>query len=138
MVSTTPPITKSDAVSQIWQMSVPGKANVDLQLGYMGLGLDISGTNVRSVTFPASGDNHTYVTDEPGFQTFLNDKSRGTDLRDAVAYDQHLRKMAKQNAPLPKYYIVTDALTAKNLTVTLNPSTSTSLQLSTTQYIQLE
>jgi hypothetical protein len=132
VVNAPSPLTTNDPISQTWQMSVTGKANVELQVGYMGLGADISGSNVRSVTFSASGDKHTYVTDEPGFQKFLNDTSHGTDVIDAVKSDQRTRNAANQNAPLPKYYIVTDVLSAKNVTVTLSASTSAALKVSTT------
>jgi hypothetical protein len=133
VVSTTPPITRNDVLDQTWQESITGKGNVELQLGYMGLGLDTSVKNTRAVTFAASGDHHVYVVDQPAFLTYLNDQSRGTELRNSIKHDLPSRAGQPQNASLPKYWIVTDSLAVKDFTITLNASSAGSIQLSDAQ-----
>jgi hypothetical protein len=133
VMTATPPMTRNDAVNQTWQESITGKGNVDLQLGYMGLDLDTSVNNTRAVTFSAAGDNHVYIVDEPAFVAYLNDPSRATELRNVIKTDSQSRKGKQPAASRPKYWIVTDSLTAKEFTVTLNASSSGSIQISDAQ-----
>jgi hypothetical protein len=130
------PITKTDPVNQTWQQNITGKGSVDLQLQYMGLELDTSVKNTRSVTFSASGDNNIYVADQPGFLNYLNTEPGGAAVKDAVMHDSQSRNSTSHSgtpSTPSKYWIVIDSLSVKNLTVTLNASTAASVQLSDAQ-----
>lgn len=123
-VSSVTPATWSEEITSGW--------NIKPQLKYMGLQGDAALSNTKAIKFSAQSDTRHNVQNLVNYvDSVLNFDGTGEELRRRVF--ANTQKLKESNLPLSDsyYWIVTDFLTVKGLSVTFEGKPSASAGLAT-------
>lgn len=118
-------------VDGYWRKDVDSSFSLKPQLAYMGLEASPSISNTRAIRFSAEGHERQSIRNFNSYETtVLNSDGTGIELRKAVLQDT--QRLSREKLPIDqaRYWIVTDLVTFKNLTVSFQSKPGASVDVS--------
>jgi len=129
--SNSPDYRVTSPVSATWSKNIDSTFSLKPQLGYMGLSASPTLANTRTIRFSAEGnERHSIKQFDEYVNEVLNSAGTGIELRERVFEDT--QRLERDGLPLSeaRYWIVTDLLTVKNLSVDFVSKPSAGLEVS--------
>ncbi|MBK1829016.1 hypothetical protein [Haloferula rosea] len=118
-------------VNATWRKDIDSTFSLKPQLGYMGLSASPTLANTRTIRFSAEGnERHSIKEFDSYVDEVLNSPGTGPELRKRVFEDS--QRLATNGLPVSeaRYWIVTDLITVKNLSVDFLSKPSAGIEVS--------
>ena len=127
----SPNYKSATAINATWKKDIDSWFSLKPQLGYMGLSGSPNLSNTKTIRFSADAHELYSIKEFDAFvSNVLNSPGTGPELRKKVYEDT--QRLNRNDLPVTeaKYWIVTDMMTFKNLSVDFHAKPSTSVEAS--------